>query len=315
MQAWYDGVIIKSERKSHSHPRPSGGTYHECHCKYAIRFCPAIDTTDQEPPTFVKVVRGTRNLAFISYANGSISDVISGRIRKEDLRQSWEPDFRVDVSRYLRDVRVDSPQNPVRRGEQNRSTEPVQKSETPRSVSAFPAPDTPARGSEYDNALGSGGSQSEGGLGANEKDGSLRPLPQTEVELETGSAKVFGAGSQPLRSEDVSGSETTAHIGAMTGSRGLEAGDGVGGLWGDPPGLSDQEDDVTGGEHRDTNGPSVRNGPQGGCVATAKAVMKRTRRALKCGRFNQLPARLEKPRWAVKRGKLPARMATPNARS
>jgi hypothetical protein len=110
MQAWYDGVIIKAEPRSHFHPRKtSGGTYDECHCHYTIRFRPAVDTSSGEAPTFVKRISGTRKLAFSSFAPGSIEDIISGRIQKEDLKQSWRPEYRVDVSRFASDVPINVP--------------------------------------------------------------------------------------------------------------------------------------------------------------------------------------------------------------
>jgi hypothetical protein len=110
MQAWYDGVIVKVERRSHIHLRGgTAGTYGECQCFYTIRFRPAIDTSKQEAPTFVKRIMGTRKLAFRSFARGSIFDIIAGRIRREDLEQSWRPEYRVDVSRFASDACITVP--------------------------------------------------------------------------------------------------------------------------------------------------------------------------------------------------------------
>jgi hypothetical protein len=104
MQAWYDGVI-KAEPRSHIHPcKTGGGLYQECHYHYTICFRPAVDTSSGEAPTFVKRISGTRKLAFGSFANGPIEDVISGRIREEDLKQSWRPEYRVDVSGFASDA-------------------------------------------------------------------------------------------------------------------------------------------------------------------------------------------------------------------
>jgi hypothetical protein len=110
LQAWYDGVIIKAEPRSHIQPcKTGGGLYQEYHCHYTIRFRPAVDTSPEEAPTFVKRISGTRKLAFSSFANGPIEDVISGRIREEDLKQSWRPEYRVDVSGFASDACINVP--------------------------------------------------------------------------------------------------------------------------------------------------------------------------------------------------------------
>lgn len=207
MQAWYDGVIVKAERASHIHPLPRGGTYGECQCAFTIGFSLETDTTKRRPPTFAMRVCGTRYLAFRSIIDGTVADVIAGRIGRQNFKQSWLPEFLEDVSRYSALPCVNPPRGSFRRNHG------VDRNREPERVAMCSAPETPARDSES-SAFAWGGEESEsvrsGSQVQQPTDPGPSPRREETTETVTGRGSLEGARLQEL--DDVRAAEINKRL-------------------------------------------------------------------------------------------------------